>query len=77
MTNDTKMLQLLVDGQRQIRQDIKQLEKKVDDGFQKTTIRIDKLGMQLAELEDDAPTMEEFEDLEQKVVKIQHHLALN
>ena len=45
MARDTKILQLLVDGQRLIRQDIKQLEKKVDDGFQKTTVRIDKLGV--------------------------------
>ena len=57
MARDTKMLQLLVDGQGQIRKDIKQLEKKVDGGFQKVTVRIDKLGVQLANLEDDAPTI--------------------
>ncbi|MEK7061421.1 MAG: hypothetical protein AAB954_02050 [Patescibacteria group bacterium] len=72
MARDTKILQLLVDGQRLIRQDIKQLEKKVDDGFQKTTVRIDKLGVQLAELSDDAPTIEEFDNLEKRVTKLEH-----
>jgi hypothetical protein len=33
--------------------------------------------MQLANLEDDAPTIEEFEKLEQKVVKIQNRLAFD
>jgi len=77
MTRDTKILQTLVDGQHQIRQDIKQLDKKVDGGFEKVNGRIDKLGLQLANLEDDAPTIKEFEDLEQKVVKIRKHLALS
>jgi DNA repair ATPase RecN len=60
------------------------IDKKVDNGFKDvaekfngTNKRIDKLGMQLANLEDDAPTIEEFEKLEQKVVKIQNRLALD
>lgn len=45
---DTKMLQVLIDGQVQIREDIKRVEKKVDDGFKKTNERMDRLGMQIA-----------------------------
>lgn len=55
MTN-TKILQAILDGQVSIREDIKRVEKKVEENGQ----RIDKLGMQIANLEDDAPTIEEF-----------------
>jgi hypothetical protein len=74
--SDTKMLQLVLDK-------VTSLEKKVDTGFKSVDLRfdgvdkrIDKLGLQIASLEDDAPTMEEFEGLEKKVVKIQKRLAL-
>ena len=81
MTNDTKMLQLVLDK-------VTKLDKKVDAGFKEVnariddtknslTSRIDKLGFQIARLEDDAPTIEEFDKLEKKVVKIQKHLALS
>jgi len=40
--------------------------KKVDERFDKTDKRIDKLGIQLAELEEDAPTIEEFGDLKKE-----------
>lgn len=49
----------------------------MDVKFEETKKRIDKLGLQLANLEDDAPTIDEFEVSEQKVLKIQHHLALD
>ena len=52
--SDTKILQSILDGQVLIRKDIKQLEGKVDSGFEKVHGRIDKLGLQLARLEDDA-----------------------
>lgn len=74
MARDTKILQTIVDGQHQIRQDIKHLEKKVDNGFEKITGRVDKLGLQLAKLEDDAPTIEEFDNLEKRVTKLEHPL---
>ena len=55
MARDTKMLQILIDGQASIKKDLNRLEKKVDDGFKnvdtrfdKTDKRIDKLGLQLA-----------------------------
>lgn len=58
------------------------LEKKMNDGFknvktefEKVNGRIDKLGLQLANLEDDAPTIEEFDKLEKRVSKIEQNLA--
>lgn len=76
MASDTKMLQSILDK-------ISSVDKKVDRGFtgvngriDETNKRLDKLGLQLVNLEDDAPTIEEFEKLEQKVVKIQNKLGL-
>ena len=71
------MLQLLLDGQVAIRKDVKEVKEAVFATDEKLTKRIDKLGLQIANLEDDAPTMEEFEGLEKKVVKIQNKLALS
>jgi DNA repair exonuclease SbcCD ATPase subunit len=94
MTDDTKMLRAIINGQSSIKDEllseIHKVDKKVDAGFKKVNERfevvdtrfdqvdkrIDKLGLQIASLEDDAPTMEEFEGLEKKVVKIQKRLAL-
>ena len=77
MTRDTKILQSILDK-------VSLIDKKVDNGFgdvvekfSETNKRINKLGLQLARLEDDAPTREEFDGLGQKVAKIQHHLALD
>jgi hypothetical protein len=49
--------------------------KNIDKRFDGVDKRIDKLGLQIAKLEDDAPTIEEFEGLEKKVAKIQDNLA--
>ena len=49
----------------------KNLGEKID----KTNHRIDVLGSELAELQDDAPTMEEFEDLGERVKKLQFKFA--
>ena len=42
----------------------------MDKGFKKVNDRLDKQGKSLAYLEDDAPTVEEFEKLEERVTKI-------
>lgn len=68
---DNKILQAILDGQVTIREDIKRVEKKVEDNGQ----RIDKLGLQLANLEDDAPTIAEFDRLEKRVDKLEKHFA--
>lgn len=55
--SDTKILQSILDGQTQIRQDIKSVENKLSNLINETrlslTKRIDKLGKQLVYLEDD------------------------
>lgn len=72
---DTKLLQAILDK-------ISSLELKVDRGFKelrerfnKTDDRIDKLGLQIANLEDDAPTNEEFEHLTKRVEKLERVTA--
>ncbi len=75
---DTKILQAILNGQVTIREDLKKLEKKVDDVDKKVEAngeRIDNLGLQRAELEDDAPTVEEFSKLEKRVDKLEKHVA--
>lgn len=71
--SDTKMLQAILNGQSAIKEelkgDIKRLGKKVDKNtkaIERNGERIDKLGLQLAELADDAPTVDEFENLEKE-----------
>lgn len=77
MVADTKMLQMVLDKVSLIDKKVDKGFKSIDKRFDETTERIDKIGLQLAKLEDDAPTREELEGLEKKVVKIQHHLALD
>ena len=50
---------------------IDRLDKKIDGVEQRLTERIDTLGKQLAYLEDDAPTREEFGKLEKRVDKLE------
>lgn len=77
MARDTKILQSILDGQTSIKKGLNEGFKNVDLRFDGIDKRIDKLGLQLANLEEDAPTIEEFEGLEKKVVKIQKRLALS
>lgn len=72
MASDTKMLQMLLDGQNSIKNDLKRVEKNLGGKIDANSKRIDKLGMQLASLEDDAPTIDEFDNLEKRVTKLEH-----
>ena len=85
---DTKMLQAILNGQTAIKEEligkICNLEEKVDKGFGKTDEqfeelekRLDKLGLSLAQLSDDAPTNEELDNLEKKVTKLERQLTKN
>ena len=58
IVSDSKILQAILDGQTSIRGDIKRMEKKVDDGFEKVNGRLDKIGLNVARLEDDTPTVD-------------------
>ncbi len=70
--SDTKLLQAILDRVSSVDKKTDSLEQKMDKGFKdvnerinvldgKLTERIDKLGLQIARLEDDAPTIEEFD----------------
>ena len=65
--SDNKILQSILDGRTSIREDIKRVEEKVEENG----ARIDKLGLQIASLEDDSPTIEEFDNLEKRVKKLE------
>ena len=83
--SDTKMLQAILDGQSAVKEElkasIKRLEEKVDRGFQKVdkrfeevNERIDKLGLQIARLEDDSPTIEEFDQHEKRLTSLESRI---
>jgi len=82
MANDTKMLQAIINGQKALEERLSEkidkvdkkvgvLEKKIDEGFEKVNRRLDKQGAQLAYLEDDAPTIREFDKLGKRVAKLE------
>ena len=66
--SDTKILQSILDGQVLIRGDIKEVKETL-------TNRIDKLGLQIANLEDDSPTIKEFDNLEKRVKRLEKQVA--
>lgn len=80
--SDTKMLQAIINGQKaleerlmgeigKVRKDIKNVDVKVERNGE----RLDVLGLQLAELEDDSPTREEFDDLDKRVKRVEKSIA--
>lgn len=68
---DTKILQAILDGQNEIKLNLKRVEEKVEENG----TRIDNLGLQIANLEDDAPTIAEFDGLEKRVEKLEKRFA--
>lgn len=87
MSDTTKMLQAILNGQSATNGRIDKLDKKVDSlkTELKTEIRevekrlikrIDNLGRQLAYLEDDAPTREEHDKLEKRVERLEQKAVL-
>jgi hypothetical protein len=77
MVTQTKMLQILIDGQKSIGDDIKKLDKKIDGVEERLTRRIDKIGLGVARLEDDPPTIKEFDKLEKRVTKLETRFVKN
>ncbi len=86
MDDTTKMLRAIINGQSSLKTEllkkIEDVDKKVEkldpkiDGVEKRlTQRIDKLGKQLAYVEDDAPTQEEFDELVSRVEKVEIKLT--
>ena len=86
--SDTKMLRAIINGQSSLKEELLKkidgVDKKVDelkievkDTRKSLTLRIDKLGLQLAELSDDAPTVDEFDKLEKRVAKVKSQVIKN
>jgi len=86
MDDTKKMLTAIINGQsamkRELFQKIDKVDGKVDklgmkiDKVEKNlTKRIDKIGLQLAYLEDDAPTREEYDGLENRVGKLEQTIV--
>ncbi len=82
MDDTKKMLQAVINGQSALKEELLKVIEKVDlkvDGlqeemrgeFKKVNARLDTLGESLAYLEDDAPTRDEFDDLEKRVEHIE------
>ena len=73
--SDFNVLQAILDKVTQIGEDLSAFRSEVYARFDRVDERVDKLGMQIANLEDDAPTTEEFSTLEKKVEKLQKRIA--
>lgn len=86
MDKTQKMLQTVINGQSAVKSELlgeigklrkdmnkgfEDVNNKMDKGFKKVNERIDKLGKSLSYLEDDAPTIEEFDKLEKRVAKVE------
>ena len=69
--SDTKMLQTILDKVSSVDNSVSTLDKKVDEGFQRVNERLDKIGLAVAHLEDDTPTIEEFDNLEKRVGRLE------
>ena len=75
-----KMLSAFINSQsafnQRIESELKRLGKKIEDSEKNLTRRIDALGKQLAYVEDDTPTRDEFDDLEKRVDKIERRSSV-
>lgn len=73
--SDTKILQSILDGQTLIRKDIKEFKEEAEKTESRLAGRIDKLGLQIASLEDDTPTIKEFDNLDKRVKRLEKQVA--
>ena len=69
--SDTKVLQAILDGQNQILKDIKETRENLSSKIDVNNERINKLGLQIANLEDDVTTIAEFDTLEKRVSNLE------
>ena len=80
--SDTKILQAILDGQRALKEELSGKIDKVDekvDSVKEEVLenrkRIDKIGYNFAALSDDAPTIEEFDDLGKRVSELENQVV--
>jgi len=69
--SDTKLLQAILDK-------VETVDKKINEvksGVTRNGERLDKLGLELAKLQDDAPTIEEFDNLEKRVENLENQAS--
>ncbi len=86
--SDTKLIQLVLDKVSALDKKVDSLDKKVDsldkkfdkridELDEKLTKRLDTIGLNLARLEDDSPTIDEFDALEARVTKLENRAVPN
>lgn len=73
--SDTKLIQAVLDKITKLDEKIEKGFKGVNKRFDKLDKRIDKIGLGLAQLADDTPTIEEFDELEKRVGKLEKSTA--
>ena len=74
---DTKMLQAILDRVSLVDKKATSIEKQMKDGFQGVNERLDKIGKSVAYLEDDTPTIDEFNKLIRRVSKLENRVFRN
>ena len=52
---------------------VESLRAEMKQGFEKLTARVDKIGLQVARLEDDTPTRDEFDDVDSRLKKLEQN----
>jgi polyhydroxyalkanoate synthesis regulator phasin len=70
----SELLQEIRKVDKKLSSEIDGLGKETKEGFEKLTKRVDKIGLQVARLEDNAPTVEEFDELERRVTKLENQV---
>lgn len=75
--SDTKLLQTILDNLNLVDKKVEEVKDEIVETRKSLTLRIDKLGLQIANLEDDAPTVEEFDSLEKRVSKLESQAVKN
>ena len=74
LLNKIEKLDTKVDNlEQKLTSDIDSLRKETKEGFEKLTERVDKIGLQVARLEDDTPTREEFDDVVSRIEKLEQN----
>lgn len=70
--SSAKILQMVLDGQSSIKKDMKSGFKELKKEIVENRRRINRFGHELAELSDDAPTVEEFDELKKDFEAFKH-----